>query len=274
MEKRRVAITGLGVVAPNGIGLPEFWNANENGRSGIGYISSFDTTHFHTKIAGEVTNLDPDDYMPKKTAKSVDRFVHLGLAAAQMALDDSGLDLEIEDRERIGVIIGSGLGGTLFHEEQMMLCLQRGAHLAFARCVERKLRHLGSAQRLVGAEPRGKIGFRLGVDAEARLVELVSDQLGRAALVGVARKSRGGRMSFEELAQGRVGTQRAGFLPERLHIRRFRNARPDALFQEQAQGRTHLGLIVGDQDAAHRDSLSESLATLDDRRESTLGFTC
>ncbi|MFC1884978.1 beta-ketoacyl-ACP synthase II [Thermodesulfobacteriota bacterium] len=130
MEKRRVVITGLGVVAPNGIGLSEFWKANKSGISGIENLSFFDTTNFQTKIAGEVKNLDPEDYMPKKTAKSVDRFVHLGLSSTKMAIDDSGLDLEKEDKERIGVIIGSGLGGALFHEEQMILCLKRGAHRA------------------------------------------------------------------------------------------------------------------------------------------------
>jgi 3-oxoacyl-[acyl-carrier-protein] synthase II len=110
--------------------LEEFWKANVSGCSGIDYISSFDASNFHTKIAGEVKNLDPEDHMPPKTAKSVDRFVHLGLSSAKMAIDDSGIDLEKEDRERIGVIIGSGLGGALFHEEQMILGLKRGAHRA------------------------------------------------------------------------------------------------------------------------------------------------
>jgi len=130
MEKRRVVITGLGVVSPNGIGLSEFWKANESGISGIDYISSFDTSNFQTKIAGAIKNLDPKDYMPVKTAKSVDRFVHLGLSSTKMAIDDSGLNLEKEDKERVGVIIGSGLGGALFHEEQMILCIKRGAHRA------------------------------------------------------------------------------------------------------------------------------------------------
>jgi 3-oxoacyl-[acyl-carrier-protein] synthase II len=130
VKKRRVVITGMGVLSPNGIRLEEFWKANVSGCSGIDYISSFDASNFHTKIAGEVKNLDPEDHMPPKTAKSVDRFVHLGLSSAKMAIDDSGIDLEKEDRERIGVIIGSGLGGALFHEEQMILGLKRGAHRA------------------------------------------------------------------------------------------------------------------------------------------------
>ncbi len=135
MKKRRVVITGLGIVAANGIGIDEFWRANINGKSGIDRITFFDITNFKTKIAAEVKNFDPKTYMPEKVAKSVDRFVHLGLASAKMAIEDSGIDLERENKERIGVIIGSGLGGILFHEEQMILGLERGAHRGNPTCV-------------------------------------------------------------------------------------------------------------------------------------------
>ena len=119
MTKKRVVVTGVGVVACNGIGRDNFWQANLQGRSGISNITSFNTNDFETKIGGEVRGFDPSQYMPADVAKKVDRFVHFGLACAKMSLEDSGLALEKEDRNRIGVIIGSGLGGMMFHEEQM-----------------------------------------------------------------------------------------------------------------------------------------------------------
>ena len=128
MNKRRVVITGLGVVACNGIGRDNFWKANIKGRSGIGKITSFNTDAFDTHIAGEVRGFDPCQYMPAEVAKKVDRFVHFGLACSEMAMQDSRLDLEKEDKHRIGVIIGSGLGGMMFHEEQMVAILEKGVN--------------------------------------------------------------------------------------------------------------------------------------------------
>ncbi|RJQ44674.1 MAG: beta-ketoacyl-[acyl-carrier-protein] synthase II [Nitrospiraceae bacterium] len=120
MKKRRVVITGLGVVAPNGIGKDEFWNALINGKSGVDLIMSFDTSELSSKIAAQSIDFDPLNYMDKKLARKVDRFVHLGLAASRMALDDSSLNLEKENRDRIGIIVGSVFGGVLFHESQII----------------------------------------------------------------------------------------------------------------------------------------------------------
>ena len=128
MKKRRVVITGLGVVACNGIGRDGFWKANMQGRSGIGKIARFDAEAFETRIAGEVKDFDPCQFMPLEVAKKVDRFVHFGLACSEMAIQDSRLDLEKEDKHRIGVIIGSGLGGMMFHEEQMVAIFEKGAN--------------------------------------------------------------------------------------------------------------------------------------------------
>jgi 3-oxoacyl-[acyl-carrier-protein] synthase II len=128
MSGRRAVITGLGVVACNGIGVEEFWQANREGRSGISAIDAFDTTGFASTIGGQVRGFDPARYMPADTAKRVDRFVHFGLACADMALGQSRLNVAAEDTERIGVIIGSGLGGLLFHEEQMVAAFDRGLH--------------------------------------------------------------------------------------------------------------------------------------------------
>ncbi len=137
MTKRRVVVTGLGVVAANGIGTNEFWEATINGKSGVDRITFFDVSKFKTKFAAEVKDFDPQAYMPKKVAMNVDRFVHLGLASAKMAIEDSGIDLENENRERIGVIIGSGLGGILFHEQQIMVGYEKGAHRGTPLCVPR-----------------------------------------------------------------------------------------------------------------------------------------
>lgn len=127
-SRRRVVITGLGVVAPNGIGKDEFWLANISGKSGVEAITSFDVSHLESKIAATVKNLDPLKYMPKEVAKRTDRFVHLGLAAAKMALEDSRLNSGNSDKKRIGVIIGSGLGGVPFHEETILTGYEKGLH--------------------------------------------------------------------------------------------------------------------------------------------------
>jgi 3-oxoacyl-[acyl-carrier-protein] synthase II len=128
MNKRRVVITGLGVVACNGIGCDKFWQANAQGRSGIGKITFFDAEAYDSHIAGEVKDFDPCQFMPAEVAKKVDRFVHFGLACSEMAMQDSRLDLGALDKHRIGVVIGSGLGGMMFHEEQMVAIFERGVN--------------------------------------------------------------------------------------------------------------------------------------------------
>ncbi|MEW6669856.1 MAG: beta-ketoacyl-ACP synthase II [Thermodesulfobacteriota bacterium] len=135
--KRRAVITGLGVVAPNGIGKEAFWRANLEARSGVAFVTSFDTAKFHTRIAAEVKDFEPSLFMPADVASRVDRFVHFGLASAGLALEDSGLALEKTDRERVGVIMGSGLGGMLFHEAQILATLDKGAHRVNPACVPR-----------------------------------------------------------------------------------------------------------------------------------------
>ena len=137
MAKRRVVITGLGVVASNGIGKEEFWRANIEGRSGVGRATPFDASSLGSQICAQVKDFSFLDYIPKEEARKVDRFVHLGLASTKTGLDDSKLNLEKVDKDRIGVIIGSGLGGALFHEEQMMAGYDKGLHRLNARCVPR-----------------------------------------------------------------------------------------------------------------------------------------
>jgi 3-oxoacyl-[acyl-carrier-protein] synthase II len=137
IKKRRVVITGVGVVACNGIGKTEFWQANKEGRSGVVAISSFNTDDFDTKMAGEIRNFDPCRFMPADVAKKVDKFVHFGLACTRMAIDDSRLDLGLEDRHRVGVVIGSGLGGMMFHEEQLVAHYEEQNHRCHPTAVPR-----------------------------------------------------------------------------------------------------------------------------------------
>ncbi len=125
---RRVVITALGVVSSIGLGKAGFWKASLEGKSGVDLIKDFDTSLYGSKIAGQIKNFNPEEYLSREVSKRTDRFVHLGLACVKMALEDSGLDLDKEDRNRIGVIFGSGLGGVLFHEEQILRGYEKGTH--------------------------------------------------------------------------------------------------------------------------------------------------
>lgn len=136
-KKRRVVITALGIVSSVGIGKEKFWQATLEGKSGIDLIKDFDTTKFSSKIASQIKDFNPEDYMHRDISRRADRFVHLGLASAKLAVDDSGLDLGKEDKHRIGVIFGSGLGGILFHEEQILRGYEKGSHRLNPLCVPR-----------------------------------------------------------------------------------------------------------------------------------------
>ena len=125
-QDQRVVITGMGVLAPNGKTLPEFWNACIQGRSGIDCIQAFDTKEFEVKIAGEVRDFDPAAYVLPAIHRKVDRFAQFGVCAAKMAIDDAQLKIEKDNEFRVGVIIGSGLGGMIFHEEQVIRVIQEG----------------------------------------------------------------------------------------------------------------------------------------------------
>ncbi|WP_133000864.1 beta-ketoacyl-ACP synthase II [Luteimonas arsenica] len=116
MSKRRVVITGLGILSPLGNDLASSWQGIVDGRSGIGPITNFDASAFATRIAGEVKGFDPATWIPAKDVKKMDPFVHYGVAASMMALEDAGLDVAA-DPERIGVAIGAGIGGLKGIEE-------------------------------------------------------------------------------------------------------------------------------------------------------------
>ena len=111
MARRRVVVTGLGIISPVGIGIPEAWGSIVAGKSGITLITRFDAAKFPSQIAGEVKGFEVEKWLAPKEARRFDTFIHYGLAAAIDAIKDSGLDLEQENREQIGVCIGSGIGG-------------------------------------------------------------------------------------------------------------------------------------------------------------------
>ena len=124
--KNRVVITGLGAVTPVGIGKDEFWQALLAGVSGVGKITRFDASQYTTQIAGEVKNFDATQYIDKKEAKRMDRCTQFAVAASKMAFADAGIDLEKEDRTRIGTMIGTGIGGMDTLHEQFVNLLDKG----------------------------------------------------------------------------------------------------------------------------------------------------
>jgi 3-oxoacyl-[acyl-carrier-protein] synthase II len=124
--ERRVVITGLGLVSPLGIGTRENWDALLAGRSGIGPITRFDTSDYPARIAGEVRGFDPALYSPAKEVKKSDLFIHYALAATQFAMEDAGLKIDPARAERVGVYIGSGIGGLPSIERQHAELLEKG----------------------------------------------------------------------------------------------------------------------------------------------------
>ncbi len=110
-KRKRVVVTGLGAVSPIGSNLQDFWKSLLEGKSGVRRLACFDPTHFTSKIAAEIKDFDPSPYLSLKDIKRMDRFVQFAVCAAKMAMADSGLKLDKEDRNRFGVIIGSGIGG-------------------------------------------------------------------------------------------------------------------------------------------------------------------
>lgn len=124
--KRRVVITGVGLVTPLGVGVDNVWQRVLKGESGIGPITRFDTSKHDTKFAGEVKDFKAEDYMSAKEVKRIDLFIQYALAAAKIAFNDSGLDMSSEDAERVGVIVGTGLGGLPTIERYHSVLLERG----------------------------------------------------------------------------------------------------------------------------------------------------
>lgn len=125
-EKRRVVVTGLGLITPVGIGIRASWDALMQGRSGICSITTFDASELPVRIAGEVKGFDPSLYVEQKEIKKMDKFIHYAMAAATMAMEDSGFKITDENCVRAGVIIGSGMGGLPAIEHYHKTYLEKG----------------------------------------------------------------------------------------------------------------------------------------------------
>jgi len=124
--KKRVVITGMGVVTSLGIGVEKFWNSIKEGKCGISAVTKFDVTDYTTKVAATIENFDATEFIDKKEAKRMDRYTQFAMAAAKMAVESSKLDLNSIDKKRMGVIIGSGIGGIETLEEQHLILLNKG----------------------------------------------------------------------------------------------------------------------------------------------------
>jgi len=155
MENKRVVVTGMGVISPVGTGLNKFWDSLIKGKSGIDKITSFDPHDLPTKIAGEVRDFNPENYIEKKELKRLDRFTQFAISATKMALDDSGLDLSTVDKTRVGVILGSGIGGTTTWEEQHQILLTKGFKRISPFFIPMMIVNMASAQISMAFELKG-----------------------------------------------------------------------------------------------------------------------
>jgi 3-oxoacyl-[acyl-carrier-protein] synthase II len=124
--KRRVVVTGVGLVTPLGVGIANVWQRILNGESGISPISRFDASRHDTKIAGQVEGFNPEDYISPKEIKRMDLFIQYALAASKIAVQDAGLNMNEENAERVGVVVGTGLGGLPTLEKYHSILLERG----------------------------------------------------------------------------------------------------------------------------------------------------
>ena len=118
MNNRRVVVTGMGAVTPIGIGIAEYWKGLIEGKNGVGLITKFDAIKFDTKFAAEVKDFNPENYVDKKSVKRMDLFTQYAMAVASMAIEQAAFDFDKTDRERFGVIFGSGIGGMVTNQQQ------------------------------------------------------------------------------------------------------------------------------------------------------------
>ena len=144
--KRRVAVTGMGVISPLGIGIDENWAALCNGKSGIAPITKFDTSSFPIQIAGEVRGFDPQQYMGHKEVKKMDIFIHYAVAASQLALKDSGFEITEKNAERVGVQVGVGLGGLPVIEKYHDIYKEKGVRKITPFFIPMLIANLASGQ--------------------------------------------------------------------------------------------------------------------------------
>jgi len=153
--KRRVVVTGMGIISPLGIGVEDNWSAIKNGVSGIGLIKSFDTQGFPIKIAGEVKGFDAEQFMSHKEVKKMDRFIHFAVAASDYALKDSGYEITEKNAERVGVQVGVGLGGLPAIEKFHNIYKEKGVRKISPFFIPMVIANLASGQVSIHSGAKG-----------------------------------------------------------------------------------------------------------------------
>ena len=153
MNKRRVVITGLGALAPNGNSVPEYWGSLISGKSGIGYITAFDTENLSVKIAGELSNFDPQDHFERKELRKLDPFTVYHMVSSSEAIMQAELTQNV-DMDRVGVIIGSGVGGIQTLEDQCNIYSSRGQRRVSPFFVPRMIANIAAGNLAI------KYGFK------------------------------------------------------------------------------------------------------------------
>ena len=154
MNKRRVVITGLGALAPNGNSVSDYWDSLISGRSGINHITSFDTENLNVKIAGELSNFNPEDHFDRKEIRKLDPFTIYHLVSSKEAISNSGLNVDKLDLNRVGVMIGSGVGGIQTLEDQHGTYSSRGQRRVSPFFVPRMIANIAAGNLAI------KYGFK------------------------------------------------------------------------------------------------------------------
>ena len=151
----RVVLTGIGVISPIGNGREAFWQALVDGKNGIERITRFDASECASQIAGEVKDFKPEDYIDKKEVKRMDRYTQFAVAASKMAVEDAGLDMEKEDRDRIGTYIGSGVGGIDTLHAQYKKLFDKGPHFVSPFFIPMMIGNMAAGQTSIALDVHG-----------------------------------------------------------------------------------------------------------------------
>jgi len=151
----RVVVTGMSVISPVGTGLEDFWSNLAAGRSGVGPVTRFNAEGYSTRIAAEVKGFVPEEYIDKKDARRMDRFTQFAMAAAKLAIADAAIDFDTVNRDRVGVILGSGIGGLETLEEQHKVLMSRGPGRISPFFIPMMIVNMGAAQVAISFGLRG-----------------------------------------------------------------------------------------------------------------------
>ena len=190
-QERRVVISGLGIIAPNGIGKEAFWNALKEGKSGIKIISRFDASSYPSQIAGEVHGFDPTDYMSPKSAKRMDIFAQFAVAAAKMALEDSELTISHKNNGSTGIVFSSAVGGEEFAELQYNIVIEKGLqrmnpYLAISLFPGASSSQIAIELGVTGYNSTLSTGYTAGGDAIGHAFHAIRNRLANAIICGGA----------------------------------------------------------------------------------------